>query len=185
MKAFIYYGMCGAFKYSTIKKRHPEDQCVFSDVKPFVDLGDRVFDSKIEYNDLTLAAIRLTKLRNLLPEKDLAIERGVTDFLQCYLTRKSDNTLSDDLIKKVTEEEKNILLGKGYSHINKILLIMRDEKFIKDVILTEPHRLKTYPSLDYYLSCQEEYIKFTKEYNTLTEVIKITDAWDYINNYLN
>lgn len=187
LKAFIYYGMCGAFKYTTIINKHPEGYHIFSEVKSFKDLGEKFFNEKVLYNDLTLATIRLERLRcfPIKENNDISIERGVTDYLHCYLTREKTNNLSPELIMGVVDEENRILQEKGFDEINKTLLIMKDESFIEKVILKEPHRLKTYLNLDYYLSCQEDYVKFTKKYNDIAEVIEITDAIEYLNNLNN
>ena len=73
----------------------------------------------------------------------------------------------------------NIVSGQG--EIRKILLVNKDKDFIRDVILSEPHRLEVFPGgVEEYLSEQDKYTAFTSRYNNITDVREITCARDYI-----
>ena len=64
----------------------------------------------------------------------------------------------------------------------KILLIQSDKDFIASEILKEKSRREVFPTVEAYLKAQDDYIRFTKEYNHITDVIEITNARDYLNS---
>lgn len=175
----IYYGMCGSLKFTTMNQLFPSDCQILSDIKPFVDYSNNLFQGKSLYNDLTLAVYRLQQIKNFKTvNKSISIERGITDFLQCYIMRGND--LPESLIKNVVQEESKLLLDKNLGSLKKILLVMEDTDFILNKVLNEPHRRNTYPNIEIYLKEQENYVQFTKQYNQIDSIIHITDAMDYI-----
>ena len=67
-----------------------------------------------------------------------------------------------------------------FSKIERILLIQNDKDFIKDVVLKDEYRKKTFnndPEL--YLNLQEKYISFTTKYNGIDNIVRIDNAKDF------
>lgn len=178
----IYYGMCGTFKLTTLtSEKHINDFKLLSDIKPFTDLRRDLFEGTFDMNDLTLAACRLMRysyIKTDLP--NVAIERGITDYCHCHNQRQGSVKLDSHIITNLVDKELSLLLNLDKGDIKKVLMIMNDTDFIKNTILLEPHRLDTYHDIDNYLYQQEDYVKFTKLYNDIEEVIDITDAMSYL-----
>ena len=59
-------------------------------------------------------------------------------------------------------------------------MIMLDEKFIAEKVLSEKTRADCFQGVEDYLGKQEDYVKFTKKYNDITEIIEIKDAREYL-----
>ena len=59
-------------------------------------------------------------------------------------------------------------------------MIMLDEKFIAEKVLSEKTRADCFQGVEEYLKKQREYVEFTKKYNNISEEIKINDAKDYL-----
>ena len=59
-------------------------------------------------------------------------------------------------------------------------MIMLDEKFIAEKVLSEKTRANCFQGVEEYLKKQKEYVEFTKKYNNISEEIKITDAREYL-----
>lgn len=183
----FYYGMSGAFKATTIKKKLEEDKnlkVLWSMIKSWKNLENTLFNGLIEYNDLNYALLHLTMLEDKMDELDdkssgLLVERGVTDMI-FYKTRDL-KVVNDMWVDFITNYEESLCNEKP----KKILLIQNDAKFIENVILNEPSRREKFPNgLSDYLRDQDRYIDFTKKHNDITEIIEITNAEDYITNTL-
>lgn len=85
----------------------------------------------------------------------------------------------EDEIARAVEEELRIVSGLG--DIKKILLVNKDEDFIRDVVLREPHRAQVFPGgVSEYLSEQDKYVSFTGRWNKIDDVREITNAREYI-----
>lgn len=183
----IYYGMSGAFKSTTIKKKLEEDnnlKVLWSKIKSWKNLENTFFCGLIEYNDLNYALLHLTMLEDKVDELDdkssgLLVERGVTDMI-FYKTRDLKE-INDLWVDAITSYEEYLCKEKP----EKILLIQNDVKFINDVILKEPSRREKFPlGVADYLKNQTAYINFTKQHNEITKIIEINNAEDYITNTL-
>lgn len=183
----FYYGMSGAFKATTIKKKLEEDKnlkVLWSMIKSWKNLENTLFSGLIEYNDLNYALLHLCLLEEKIDELDdkssgLLVERGVTDMI-FYKTRDL-KVVNDMWVDFITNYEESLCKEKP----KKILLIQNDTKFIENVILNEPSRREKFPDgVESYLLDQEKYVDFTKKHNDITEIIEITNAEDYITNTL-
>ena len=77
-------------------------------------------------------------------------------------------------------------LDKNLQNLNKMkiftktLMIMLDEKFIAEKVLSEKTRADCFQGVEEYLKKQENYVEFTRTYNHIDEEIKINDAKDYL-----
>lgn len=194
MNITIYYGMSGALKGSTIgtaKKRAPDLKVMESSIKPWKFYQFGLFAGLIEYNDLTYTILHLVRLREFMKENhnssDLLVERGVTDslFYHYYNDEFPGGSEEDPkFIEDVCQAERTLLMP-DFSKIKKVLLIQEDQEFVKDSVLKEEFRKKTFKdSPDYYFEMQEKYVNFTTKYNSIDEVIRINNARDYIVNVL-
>lgn len=185
----IFYGMSGSLKLTTMtrSRKYKNDFKIYSDVKPHYEYINRFFKGIREPSDLDFAIHRLLTLKTpglLEGRENISIERGISDFLQCYINRPETNKYLDlSFIPEVISEERKILssIRKG-EETRKILLVMLDKNFIKNTILLEPTRKIIYENVDYYLERQRDYVKFTETYNNISEVIEITNAIEYLNN---
>lgn len=180
-KIKFFYGLSGTFKTATItaeKENYLNPPVVWSMIKLWKDLENGVFYGKIEPNHLNFALLHMCclgkELKSQEGKEDAVIlsERGVSDPLFYYRNGEEENWF-DNVVKKEIE------LCRNYE-IEKVLLIQKDEKFIDEVVLKEPHRRAIFPSVSEYLKKQEEYIRFTEKYNSITKKIEITNAEDYI-----
>jgi hypothetical protein len=137
----------------------------------------------IERNDLNYALLHLCILEHTLKTTDknnTLVERGVSDmsYYRMKMYENIDPSASDLWISKSIEEELSICQGQA---VHKILLVQNDRDWIRDVILSEPTRREVFPGgLDEYLKNQDEYIKFTEKYNSISEVITINNAKSYL-----
>ena len=196
MKIKIYYGLSGALKGSTIKaekERNPGIKVMESSIKPWKYYQFGLYNGRTEYNDLTYGILHLVRLREFMDNncslENLIVERGVTDSLLYYYYNSefpSGKGVSEEpkFINDVVKAEKSLLLP-DFSKIERILLIQNDKDFIKDVVLKDEYRKKTFnndPEL--YLSLQEKYISFTTKYNAIDRIVRIDDAEDYIKSTL-
>lgn len=190
-KCTIYYGMSGTLKLTTIESLHSDSFKVFSDTKPFFKMDEDYFNWSSRPNDAHLAIHRLLTLDlpGYLPsDKDIVIERGVTDNVFCIPNRKIPgmSKYEDiDILGLVNKEESIIKSRTNNCRIIKKLLVMKDEDFISKRVLNNRYRRSIYPSITDYLASQDKYIEFTKRYNSISEVIIINNAKDYITNILN
>lgn len=192
----IIYGMSGSLKMTTINSPMYNNYFkVYSDTKPFYNIDEKYLNWSSCPNDGHLMIHRLLTLdlEGYLPnDRDIIIERGVTDNIFCIPNRKLkglesySNIKVDDLVKL---ESDIILKRTDNSEILKLLLIMEDDEFIENEVLNEKkdgrHRKSIYPNLSIYKEKQNEYIDFTTNYNSIDKTIVITDAWDYINKLNN
>lgn len=187
----IFYGMSGTFKYTTMTSgsEWKESFKVFSDIKPWWNYRLNLFPGSLKGNDGDFVIYRLLTLSlpGYLPkDKDIVIERGISDSILCMISDKGENLWEDGEdrvwseaeIGRCIDEELKIL--RPYGDVKKVLFIMLDKKFIEEKILTEPNRKRYYPDVETYLKKQEEYVEFTKRYNEIDEEILITDAYEYL-----
>lgn len=185
----IYYGMSGALKNQTIITESPPDYKIMkSAIKPWKELELGPLKSLIVPGDLNFAALHLIRLQdwiNFCGDK-LIVERGITDFLFFHFRSQQyhpGRTLEMDinLIKDLVAEENRILGGP----CEKILLVQKDPTFVMEKVFEDPHRRATFSgNLDLYLNMQEEYIHFTRTWNTIDRTIEIEDAKEYIEETL-
>lgn len=192
----IYYGMSGALKGATIKsqitnKEGPYFGCgvMESAIKPWKSYQFGIFNGLTEYNDLTYTILHLVRLRDFvhthLEDDSVIVERGVTDSLFYYYYNKEfpsgrGREENKDFIMNVIGAENTSLLP-DFSRIEKILLIQKDKDFVKNEVLSDPYRKKTFnndPEL--YFDLQNTYVEFTQKYNKIDEVIEIKNAKEYI-----
>lgn len=185
----IFYGMSGSFKLTTMtrSKNYKDDFKIYSDVKPHYGYINQFFKDIRQPSDLDFVIHRLLTLKTpglLEGKKNISIERGVSDFLQCYINRPETNKYLDlSFIPKVISEERDILTSlQPKEELKKVLLVMLDKDFISNTILLEPTRKAIYDNIDYYLERQRDYVKFTETYNNISEVIEIKNALEYLNN---
>ncbi len=187
---YIYYGMSGALKATTINSpQHKDALKIWSEIKPYWNYRKTLFPTELPGTDGDFIIQRLLQLKNIrdLIEngdiagggRDICIERGVSDMIKCMIDNGTFSGGNAD-IYRIIEEERNIT--PCWWTTKKILLVMLDKNFIQEKVLNEPNRLRYYPDLETYLRRQEEYVEFTKKYNCIDEVIEIRDAYNYINS---
>ena len=188
--------MSGAFKGVTLTAEDiASEGCILkvrSMIKPWKDIMGRIFNNtkQEDHRDYTLLHLcilehKVSEARMWWPEredcleKDINVERGVTDSLYYWLRGKIYGRETEEEIARAVEEELRIVSGLG--DIKKILLVNKDEDFIRNVILKEPHRAQVFPGgVSEYLSEQDKYISFTARWNKINEVREIENARDYI-----
>lgn len=189
----FYYGISGTMKTTTLNANASTTYLppfvMKSSIKLWKDLESGTFSGKTEINDLNYAMLHLCRLSDSFNYcykegiDNLLVERGITDMLY-YKSKKTE--LEDEFIWKVVEEENKILTLPKDSGIDlevyKNLLIMEDEDFIKNKILSSEFRSKyaQFKDLDDYLSKQQEYVDFTKKFNNINVVCHINSAKEYI-----
>lgn len=186
----VFYGMSGSLKQTTINSdRFSNNIKIYSDIKSYYEYYENLFKKKVPINDLSFAVQRLLLLKNktiinICKYHNTCIERGITDYLQCYNERSENslNKLDENIISDIISEESNCLknLVTSDKEIKKVLLVMKDEKFIEKNVLLETTRKKVYPDLKTYLEKQEKYVKFTEKWNLIDKTIEIFDAFEYI-----
>ena len=175
----MYFGLSGTFKSTTIKKQlkyDPEGIAVWSNIKLWKGLENKLFPNMIPHSNLNYALLHLVNLQSVGVNKfygcTFYVERGVTDMI--YYENKD---LEEDIIKKAVETETGIV-GEN---VQKIILIQKDIEFLRDVILKEKTRAEVFPGgVDEYLKKQDMYVEFTKKYNQIDKEIVIDNAKDYI-----
>ena len=183
----FFYGMSGAFKGVTLTAEDIASEGkiikVRSMIKPWKDIMGRIFDNTKEEDHRDYTLLHLSLLTHIIGDvksgEDVNIERGVTDSLYYWTRGKIYGREIEEEIARAVEEELRIVSGMG--DIKKILLVNKDTEFIKNVVLSEPHRSQVFPGgLEDYLSQQDKYIAFTSRWNKIDEVREITNARDYI-----
>lgn len=192
-KVTIYYGMSGSLKLQTINQLHKEDLKVLSPAKKVFQYDEDYFNWSGRPNNSHLVIFRLLQLdldNYLSSDRDVAIERGITDYIYYLPKRNIPNLESYDKIriKELVDMELEILKRRtGADHVEKILLKMTDRDFIAEKSLAGPdgrYRADLYKDTDRYLEEQCNYIQFTLTYNKIDSVELIKDAKDYIENKL-
>lgn len=183
----FFYGMSGAFKGVTISavKNASEKEIVEvrSMIKYWKDSSLRIFSTSFQEDHRNYTLLHLCNLKhtveNIGEDSEVVIERGVTDSLYYWTRGKIYGREIEDEIARAVEEELRIVSGLG--DIKKILLVNKDEDFIRNVILKEPHRAQVFPGgVNDYLQQQNKYISFTARWNKIDEVREIENARDYI-----
>lgn len=191
MENVIIYGMSGTLKATTIKSKYSSYFKVLSETKPYFNIDKRYFNWSARSNNAHICSCRIMILSNYLPtNRDIVCERGVTDFIFGLPDSNISGMDSYDLIdiNGLSELESNLLCNSNNSPIRKVLLVMKDEDFIINEVLSGEdsyYRKRLYPDLDTYFKKQNEYIDFTCKYNLINEVVPILNARDYIENELN
>ena len=181
----IYYGLSGTFKSSTIKQKYgyfgdgSDEKTVIirSAIKNWKYNRDALFPWLCNESNLNYALLHLTRLQDYVyGDYDFIIERGVTDPLY-YEYQKQPELITPSIISSAVTKESEILSG---NNVQKILMTMLDEKFIAKKVLSEKTRADCFQGVEDYLEKQEDYVKFTKKYNDITEIIEIKDAREYL-----
>jgi hypothetical protein len=181
----IYYGLSGTLKSSTIKQKYgyfgdESDETtviIRSAIKNWKYNRDLLFPWLCNESNLNYALLHLTRLQDYVyGDYDFIIERGVTDPLY-YEYQKQPELITPSIISSAVEKEIEILCK---NKIHKTLMIMLDEKFIAEKVLSEKTRADCFQGVEDYLEKQEDYVKFTKKYNDITEIIEIKDAREYL-----
>ena len=181
----IYYGLSGTLKSSTIKQKYgyfgdesDENMVIIrSAIKNWKYNRDALFPWLCNESNLNYALLHLTRLQDYVyGDYDFIIERGVTDPLY-YEYQKQPELITPYIISSAVEKESEILCK---NKIHKTLMIMLDEKFIAEKVLSEKTRANCFQGVEEYLKKQKEYVEFTKKYNNISEEIKITDAREYL-----
>jgi hypothetical protein len=196
MNIKIYYGLSGALKGSTIesiKKKQPDLKVMESSIKAWKYYQFGIYNGLTEYNDLTYGILHLVRLREFIEHSqakdDVLIERGVTESLFYYYYNyefssgkgKAENS---EFIEKVVQAERSVLLP-DFSKIERILLVQNDKDFVRDVVLKDEYRKKTFKNdPDLYFQLQEKYVEFTSKYNPIDSIIRIDNAEEYITKTL-
>lgn len=196
MNIKIYYGLSGALKGSTIesiKKKQPDLKVMESSIKAWKYYQFGIYNGLTEYNDLTYGILHLVRLREFIehsqPKDDVLIERGVTDSLFYYyyndeFSSGKGKVENSEFIEKVVQAERSVLLP-DFSKIERILLVQNDKDFVRDIVLKDEYRKKTFkndPNL--YFQLQEKYVEFTSKYNPIDSIIRIDNAEEYITKTL-
>jgi hypothetical protein len=193
--------MSGACKGSTIsaellkatEQSHPK-AVMFSAIKNWKYYQFGLFKGLTEYNDFSYSILHLVRLREFMErnhetDNDLIVERGITDSMFYYYHNdefKTGQTSSEDisLITDAVKQEK-LLLSPEFHKVEKILLIQNDKNFVRDIVLQDPYRKKSFNNNpEYYLRLQDSYVNFTTRYNDIDKIVRIDDAKDYIENTL-
>lgn len=183
----IYYGISGTFKTSTIESElHKNTDCIamWSGIKLWKYYDSGIFNGLIPYSDLNYAILHLVRLKGITQDyrnadKELLVERGISDMLFYWIRKQEDQEkISTGWIGNVIKEENVIVDSAG--KVEKILLIQKDQDFIRDVIIGG-RRGEFFPGgVQDYLEQQERYVEFTRKYNEISREIVITDAKQYI-----
>jgi hypothetical protein len=199
MEIKMYFGLSGAMKGATIRsdlKKNESADVMYSAIKPWKSYQFGIFNGLTEYNDLNYSILHLVRLRdfmerNLHPnQKDLLIiERGITDslFYRFYNDEFQLGTggeIDEKLVEEAVKQEELLLLP-SFLKITKVLLIQNDKDFVRDVVLREKYRNKTFKNdPEFYFDQQKKYIGFTKKYNQIDQEIVVNNAEDYVENVL-
>jgi len=181
----MYFGLSGTFKETTIKSELNKIENVtpiWSMIKYCKHLENDIFTGQIDRNNILYAIQHLSLLKHIIvPGHSYIIERGVTD-MAFYHLQTNPNVIGEDWIKSAVKEESNIL----GCDVEKILLVQKDEEFIKNVVLKEKTRAEVFPAgVSDFISAQESYIDFTRKFNDINKVVVINDSKDYLENVLN
>lgn len=172
----IYYGLSGTFKATTIKtelEKNPDIIPIWSMIKSWKYYETEIFTDMVPRNNLNFAILHLCLLKhNIKPNLKYIIERGVSDM--AFYNGVGEN---DDWIRKAIIEE-NLITGQT----EKILLVQEDRDFIENVILREKTRREIFHNASEFLEAQNRYLEFTIKYNDISQIIKINNAKNYIQN---
>lgn len=176
-------------KGATIEKlKEPSTKIIYSLNKTWKSYQFGLFEGRTEYNDLNYGILHMIQLRLAMEERNwtnLIVERGISDFTfyHYYNDLKQDPEI--DFVTSLVSAERNLLLPDFLGEAEKILLIQKDQNFVKDIVLKDEYRKRTFNNNpDLYFELQEKYVEFTKKFNDISEIIEITNAKDYIINVL-
>lgn len=178
----IYYGLSGAFKGTTIKSVET-GPIMESAIKRWKYYQFGTFEGKTDYHDSTYGILHLVRLKDFLEgttEQSCVVERGITDsiFYSIYNTELETTPEDSSFIKACIEEEDKLLSG---ANVQRILLVQKDYDFVRDVVLKEPSRKRTFKDdPDKYMELQDKYVRFTTTYNKIDKIININNAKEYI-----
>ena len=184
MAVTFFYGMSGTFKGTTINSILNSGQdyvAVKSMIKPWKDLEQGIFNGLIDYNDLNYALLHLCILKHEIDKKaaeNILVERGVSDMFYFMLRNNPELNIESEVIQNAVIKEEELCKDLG---IKKILLVQKDLEFIENNVLNDLFRKATFPGgLNQYLKNQEDYVEFTKMFNSSVSVIEIKDAYKYL-----
>ena len=94
------------------------------------------------------------------------------------LRNNPELNIESEVIQNAVIKEEELCKDLG---IKKILLVQKDLEFIENNVLNDPFRKATFPGgLNQYLKNQEDYVEFTKMFNSSVSVIEIKDAYKYL-----
>lgn len=184
MKASIIYGMSGSLKFTYMNN---DDQFksrdkIYSIIKPMISIHEKLGKSRPSPRDLGL--YRFAQLSNLVTlTGDLAIERGVADnvFFTNFLDRS--NPFELDEMKKWFELEESLIQDSGRV-IDRTVLVMKDEEFIEDRILSVPSRAHYFNGVEDYIIKQEIYQGFLNAHYKDLTFINIDNSKEFITKKL-
>lgn len=188
MKVKFYYGLSGCLKGTTIQVQEAGASVMNSSIKLWKYYQSGLFQGLLEDNDLVYGILHLTRLKEFLDREkggSLVVERGISDCL-FYRTHNDEYCRFHEdsgLITRAVGEELS-LIPPEYD-LEKILLVQKDYSFIRDVVLKDPYRNKTFHGdLRVYVELQEKYVDWTMTYNKIDKVIEIDNAKTYIEDVL-
>jgi hypothetical protein len=196
MKIKVYYGISGTLKSTTLDRKYKwpfstdiQDGHVIpiilrSAIKIWKTNRDQLFPWLSKETNLNYALLHLVRMEEYIQCREFEnylyiIERGISDMM-FYEYQKSPEIITPSIINGAINQESKIF-GKSES-IEKILMIMKDEKFIAEKVLSEKTRANCFRGVQDYLQKQEDYIRFTKKYNQIDKEIVIEDAREYLSN---
>lgn len=191
MAVKFFYGISGTFKTTTVNYimtktnslLNSNQTCVAvkSMIKTWKELESGIFQGLIDYNDLNYALLHLCMLKHELDRKTsdtILVERGISDMFYFMLRNNPTLDIEDEVIFDAVKKEEDLCKDLG---INKIILIQEDNNFIEKEILKDPVRKATFPDgLKQYLENQNDYINFTKKFNSSIQTIQIKNAQEYL-----
>ncbi len=180
----LYYGMSGTLKSATISRfKWPWNEdaentvIIKSSIKVWKNNRDLLFPWLKGESNLVYSLLHLTRLEDyVFGDYKYIIERGITDSLY-YESLKDSERVTPSVISSAVNRESEILQP---GMIKKTLMIMLDKDFIRNKTLSEKTRADWFQGVEDYLEKQEDYVKFTKKFNDITEIIEIKDARDYL-----
>jgi hypothetical protein len=180
----LYYGMSGTLKSATISRfnwpwnEDAENTVIIkSSIKVWKNNRDLLFPWLKGESNLVYSLLHLTRLEDyVFGDYKYIIERGITDSLY-YESLKDSERVTPSIISSAVNRESEILQP---GMIKKTLMIMLDKDFIRNKTLSEKTRADWFQGVEDYLEKQEDYVKFTKKYNDITEIIEIKDAREYL-----
>lgn len=193
-KAYMFYGMSGSLKGTTVEalsKNYQNLVIMNSTIKEWKAVEQGPLEGEVFPSSLNYANLFLNRLGDFTKtKKNLLIERGVSDMLFYHelFIGGSDNLIYKKF-RDIIDMENNIL--KNYD-VKRILLIQKDSRIINEFVLNNGlrnslcNKTPWFTDLDSYLKAQEDYVKFTKHHNEFFEIVEITDADDFcnkLNNY--
>jgi hypothetical protein len=178
----ILYGMSGTLKLTTMDIdpdyigawRFP------SDIKRWKEMASWIPGYTGSDLDFAFHRLLLLEYTRIIKRGDInvVLERGVTDYIESYLSRPWHTPVPEKSIIHMVGLERKAL-GNN-SKPRKILLEMLDQDFIESKVLQDKYRREVFPDLPTYLERQNKYIEFTKKYNPGIVEVKIESAEDYI-----